>query len=431
MTVGASSIGWVVAVGLAAGAAVNSAHAQGTTPCQTVLDHADTGHQVNYGVGRVRQFASGNVRAHCDNQETSMVSDSVAWLQDLDRFEMIGHTEFRDTTVTLTADRAVYFLGVERLEAYGNVRLVNLRNGTVLTGPNLTYWRRVPALRDTTELYATDRPTVEYRPPEDPVDAEPYFIVGDEIRLVGEAHAWSGGNVRIDRSNFHTQSDSAELNLATNVGNLIGRAVIEGGGGEGNSIGYRLRGREVAFTSVDNQLNWVQARDSAEAVTSEFTIIADTVEFSITDGLIQGGLAWGDASQSQAISETNTITADSIAIDSPNQQLQELRSFGSAKASSVADSADGEVDWIAGDTLVAFFEESGFNRRYLERLVATGRAMAFYRVHPPEGGDEPDINYSRGDRITALFTVDGLRRVDVVGNADGVHLQSPRRRRQP
>jgi lipopolysaccharide export system protein LptA len=359
-----------------------------------------------------------------------MVSDSVAWLQDLDRFEMIGHTEFRDTTVTLTADRAVYFLGVERLEAYGNVRLVNLQNGTVLTGPNLTYWRRVPALRDTTELYATNRPTVEYRPPEDSVEAEPYFIVGDAIRLVGEIHAWSGGNVRIDRSNFHTQSDSAELNLATNVGNLIGHAVIEGGGA-GDSIGYRLRGREVAFTSVDHQLNWVQARDSAEAVTSEFTITADTVEFSITDGLIQGGLAWGDASKSQAISETNTITADSIAIDSPNQQLRELRSFGSAKASGIADSADGEMDWIAGDTLVAFFEESGFNRRYLERLVATGRAMAFYRVYPPDGGDEPDINYSRGDRITAMFAVDGLRRVDVVGNADGVHLESARRRRRP
>ena len=431
MTVGASSIRWLVAVGLATGVTVNSAHAQGTTPCQAVLDHADTGHQVNYGAGRVRQFAGGNVRAHCDNQATSMLSDSVAWLQDLDRFEMVGHTEFRDTTVTLTADRAVYFLGDERLEAYGNVRLVNLQNGTVLTGPNLTYWRRVPALRDTTELYATNRPTVEYPPAEDSVEAEPYFIVGDEIRLVGEVHAWSGGNVRIDRSDFHAQSDSAALNLATNVGNLIGHAVIEGGGGKGDSMGYRLRGREVAFTSVDNQLNWVQARDSARAVTSEFTITADTVEFSITDGLIQGGLAWGDASRSQAVSETNTITADSIAIDSPNQELQELRSFGSAKASSVADSAAGEVDWIAGDTLVAFFEESGFNRRYLERLVATGQAMAFYRVYPPDGGEEPDINYSRGDRITAMFAVDGLRRVDVAGNADGVHLESARRRRQP
>ena len=80
---------------------------------------------------------------------------------------------------------------------------------------------------------------------------------------------------------------------------------------------------------------------------------------------------------------------------------------------------------------MAFFEESGFNRRYLERLVATGQAMAFYRVYPPDGGDEPDINYSRGDRITAMFAVDGLRRVDVVGNADGVHLESARRRRKP
>ena len=409
--------------------------AQSSTPCRAILDYADNGHQLSYGPGRVRQFASGNVRAHCEGQETSMSADSVAWMQDIDQFEMVGRAMFRDTTVTLNADRTVYFLRDERLEAYGNVRLVNLKSGTVLTGPNLTYWRRVPALRDTTELYATNRPTVEYRPPQDSAGAEPYIIIGDEVRLVGEAAAWAAGNVRIDRSNFHSESDSAQLNMASNLGELFGNAAVRGGGGSGgttdgevDSAGFRLRGHEIAFTSVNNELNWVQAQDSAEAVSDDFVITADTVELSLRGGHIQGGLAWGrrgsDSTRSRIVSSSNTITADSIAIDSPDQELQELRGFGSAKATTTPDSLDGEADWIAGDTLVARFEESGLQRRFLEQLTATGNATAFYRVYRPDGGDVPDINYSRGDQITALFNLIGLRQVDVIGNADGVHLES-------
>ena len=422
--------------------AVGATQAQSSTPCQAVLDYADNGHQVNYGPGRVRQFASGNVRAHCDGQETFMSADSVAWMQDIGQFEMVGRALFRDTTVTLNADRTVYFLSDERLEAYGNVRLVNVKTGTVLTGPNLTYWRRVPALRDTTKLYATNRPTVEYTPPQDSADAEPYIIIGDEIRLVGEAAAWSGGNVRIDRSDFHSESDSAQLNLASHVGELFGNAAVRGGDGDGgggggatgdaaDTAGFHLRGHEIAFASVNNELSWVQAQDSAEAVSADFVITADTVELSLRGGRIQGGLAWGDLTRSQVVSATNTITADSIAIDSPDQELQELRGFGSARATSAPDSLDGEVDWIAGDTLVARFEESGLQRRFLERLTAIGNAAAFYRVYRPEGGDVPDINYSRGDHITALFGLGGLLQIDVIGNADGVHLESAGRGRQP
>ena len=446
MTMRRRVVGTMGCVGLHLVLVAGATDAQSSTPCRAILDYADNGHQLSYGAGRVRQYASGNVRAHCDGQETSMSADSVAWMQDIDQFEMVGRAMFRDTTVTLNADRTVYFMGDERLEAYGNVRLVNLKNGTVLTGPNLTYWRRVPALRDTTELYATNRPTVDYTPPQDSAGAEPYIIIGDEIRLVGEAAAWAGGNVRIDRSDFHSESDSAQLNLASHVGELFGNAAVHGGGGgrgggatggEADTAGFHLRGNEIAFSSMNSELNWVQAQDSAEAVSSDFVITADTVELSLRDGRVQGGLAWGrkggggDLPRSQIVSATNTITADSIAIDSPDQELQELRGFGSARATTAPDSLDEEADWIAGDTLVAEFEESGLQRRFLERLTAIGNATAFYRVYRPDGGDVPDINYSRGDHITALFNLAGLLQVDVIGNADGVHLESAGRGRRP
>lgn len=395
--------------------------AQGTTPCVAVLDHADTGRRMQ---GGVRQYASGDVRAHCDGQETSMASDSIAWLRAQGRFEMVGNARFRDTTVTLDADRAVYFLDDERLEAYGNVRLVNRASGTVLTGPNLTYYRSVPALRDTTELYATHRPTVEYRADGESADAEPYIILGDRVRLRGANLAWASGDVRIDRSDFHAEADSAELDLGTDAGELLGRASVTGGGTDGS--GYELNGREIGFTSVDNALNWVQARDSAEAESTEFFIRADTVEFGIADNKIQGGFAWGDVLRPYAVSGTNTIVADSIAIDAPNQQLEELRGFGAARALSVRDSTDDDPDWIAGDTLVARFASTVLTGRFLEQIVATGTAAALYRVYREGGGDLPDINYSRGDQIIATFSPFGIMLVTVHGNADGVHLESIR-----
>ena len=420
---------WAVAFLLSAATALSSAPAlaQGSTPCEALLDHALQGYRTS--IPRLRQYAWGDVRALCAGQATTMHSDSVAWYQDIARFDMVGNVRFRDTTVMLDADSASYFLDDERLEAYGRVRLVNLSNGTILTGPNLTYWRAVPSLRSTTELLATGRPTVQYYGTADTAGVEPYLIIGDVVRLRGTADAWASGDVQIDRSDFHAEADSAILGLVSNSGHLIGHARVDGGGGD--SSGYHLRGREVAFTSLDDRLNWVQARDSAHAESSDFTITADTVEFIIVNDMVQRGFAWGSSIETRAVSSTNTITADSLAIDSPNQKLKELRAFGSARAVSVQDSLDEDPDWIAGDSLIANFSETEWEQHYLDTLTAFGNAAAFYRVYSVAGGDVPDINYSRGDMIRAVFTVLGLSKVDVRGNTDGVHLQRRRMRQRP
>ena len=264
--------------------------------------------------------------------------------------------------------------------------------------------------------------------------AAPAVQVQDLVRLKGADAAWASGDVTIDRGNFHAAADSAALHLTSNAGLLIGHATVDGGGNgdtsSTDSPGYHLVGREIAFTSVDNQLNWVQARDSAQAQSADFTITADTVEFAIVNDQVQGGSAWGTTSQPEAVSSTNQITADSLAIDSPNQKLQELRGYGSARAISVKDSLDEEPDWIAGDTLFAKFNETEFEQRYLDTLIAVGNAAAFYHVYSVAGGDVPDINYSRGEEITAIFTIFGLRTVHVRGATHGVHLEGRRRKQR-
>ncbi len=146
--------------------------------------------------------------------------------------------------------------------------------------------------------------------------------------------------------------------------------------------------------------------------------------------MVQGGLAWGDSLRAQASSETNTITADSIAIDTPDQVLREIRAFGGARTTSVRDSLDAGADWVAGDTVIARFDSVPGGERILAGLEAQGQAHAFYRIFDPLIPDgEPDINYSRGLAIRARFNAVGIQEVVVVGEADGVHLEPVGRRR--
>lgn len=394
--------------------------AQSSGACSVQLDRVGReGRIIDLGPGRIRRYLGGGVWAHCVGQVTSMRSDSVASYSELARFDMIGQVHFRDSTVALDADRATYFLVEERLEAYDDVRLVNLETGSVLTGPSLTYYRAVAGKRETSELYATGRPTVEYRSRDGDEGSDPYVIVGDRLRLKGNNNAWAGGSVTIDRADFTGRSDSASLDMAQDGGALFGNAWVA----SRDTSSYELSGRRILFRLEDDQLSWVQARGLANARSEEWELVADTIEFHVEDDRIQSGIAWGDSTRSTAVSESYTIIADSIAIDTPDQRLRELRAFRNAVATARVDSAESEPDWIAGDTVVARFDTTDAGERILSVLDAYGNALAFYHIPDEDGSGLPRINYSRGQRIIARFGKDGVEHVDVLGDADGIYLE--------
>jgi lipopolysaccharide export system protein LptA len=376
--------------------------------------------------GGYHQFAGGGVRARCAGRPMTMRADSVAWYSDRGRMDFQGSVQFRDSTVQLASDRANYFTRDERLDAFGNVRLVNLETGSVLTGPNLTYYREIAGVRDTSSIFAAQRPTVEYRSASD-MTAPPYVIRADRFRLVGRSAAWAGGTVTIERDDFSASADSAALDSEAGSGILLGTAEAVGR----DSAGYRLRGKQIVFRLQDNRLSWLQSRGNAEAESNEWTIAGDTIEFEVARDLIQGGAAWGDSLRPVATSAEQTISADSLVIVAPDQILTEVRGYGSARALTAADSAsDAEADWLAGDTLVAEFDEVDEGRRALGMLAATGNAKAFYHIYPAaDRTGPPAINYARGRRITVRFSGERLERVDVVDAADGVYLEPPGARR--
>src|ERR1043165_1257834 len=157
-------------------------------PCCVAVDSVGHYAERTDPSGQKRAYGGGRVRAHCVGTGTTLSADSFAHYAALGRLDLIGRVQIRDTALALDARFASYFLRDERLEAHNNVVAVNRRTGSVLRGPNLQYWRAAPGIRDTVEMYATQRPTVEYHQAASPdsTNNEPYIIVADRMRFKGD-----------------------------------------------------------------------------------------------------------------------------------------------------------------------------------------------------------------------------------------------------
>lgn len=416
-----SALVWAM---LLTAAAAPLLRAQASRTCFVVVDRTGgSQRQVDIGGGYVHWYSGGGVWAHCRGEPTRWYSDSVAWYQDRDRFDMVGNVDFEDATVELTAERATYYLTEERLDASGRANLRNRVTGSRLRGPIINYYRQAAGVRDTAVLAAARRPEIEYRSERDSAEAEPYLIVADRVEFRGNSAARAWGRVTIDRSDFHAKGDSARLDTSVGAGLLTGSAEVAGGADEG----YVLVGRDVRFRLDGRDVTWVQAEGEASARSAEWHVVADTVAFDLEDDRVQAGQAWGDSSRARAVSAANTIVADSLAIDAPDQVLRQVRGVGTARAWSQRDSLDLDPDWVAGDSVTAEFAAAEDGRTSLAAIVAVGSASARYRVYP-EGAVEPDLSYSRGDRIVARFRNEQLLRVDIAGATDGVYLEAARRR---
>jgi hypothetical protein len=407
-------------------------------PCRVAVDSMGHYSESTNAAGDKTTNGGGGVLAHCVGTGTTISADSFAHYGALGRLDLIGRVQIRDTGMALDSRFASYYLKDEHLEAHNNVVAINRRTGSVLRGPNLKYWRAVQGIRDTVAMYATQRPTVEYRQnaPGDTSSQEPYIIVADRLRFKGDDRMWAGGKVTIDRSDFAARSDSMMLDQTTGFGVLVGSPRVEGRGRTttGDAAkSYTLVGTRIELGLAQRDIRQVKALGHGKATGADWILTADTIDLRIADKLLQQTFAWGDSMRPHAISAQYTIQSDSLAIDSPGEILTESRAFGSAFSTAKRDSLTppNETDWITGDSLTIRFaqeQDSVTNRprSRLRELVSRG-APARALTHHPDQGDTtkvgPSINYSRGHQITVAMLKDRIDRVVVAGKADGVHLE--------
>ena len=403
----------------------DTARGAGGRPCQVTIDSVGNyGRQIEIRPGETNLFAGGGVRAHCQGTGSTLAADSIAWFAGVGRFDMIGRVQIRDTAIALDANVASYFLRQERLEAHNRVVALNRNNRSVLRGPNLTYYRAVSGVRDTLEMYATTRPTIEYRASAD--TSEPYVIVADRVRFKGNDRMWGGGHVTVDRSDLSARADSMLLDQRAGVGVLVGKPEVEGK----ETQHYTLEGTRIELGLREREIHLVKALGAGEATGADWRLAADTIHLAVERRKLQQAFAWGDSSRPHAVSTLYSIQSDSLALDVPDEVLQEARAFGRAYSTSKRDSAatDADLNWLAGDSLTAHFvqepDSSGRSKARLRQLVARGSARAF--THLYDGRDStaaPSLNYSRGSRIAIALRGDRIDRVLVSGRADGVQLE--------
>ena len=400
--------------------------AQGST-CNVQIDTSGPSHfRLN---GKVYDtWAGGGVWAHCAGQRTTMYADSLAWFPEQDLLYLVNHVHFRDTVSLLDADRVTYWVAQEHMFAQGNVYTKNLHTGTDLRGPTLDYYRVAPPLRDTAEMRANQRPTIRFHSAGrgEAADTEPFLVVADRVRMLGDDRMWGGGNLTIDRSDLAAAGDSGQLDLTRDVGSLLGLPQVNGVGKDA----FHLKGQLITFTlTPTHEIHHVVAKDSADARGPDWVLTADTLDLTLDSGKVQLAEAWGRHRRPNAISGLHTISADSLDIHMPEQVVRLVWAYGSARTVT-RDSTSAFVDWLTGDTLRADFavvrdSASGRNKSDLKHLTSFGSARALYHTDASDTTikNRKGIDYSRGRRIDIAVAAAKVQSVDVVGQTDGVYLE--------
>jgi len=421
----------LIAFGATEGAAQQPAEKPATASggCRfRLVSTGGTGSQVVAGPD-TNYFANGGVRLMCADSSARISSDSVA-MYGRGRntvVDFVGHVRYDDSLTIQTADRGTYYRNGDRWEARANVLTQNRRDSSTIKGPSLDYFRVVPGVRDTLEMYAVGRPTIRSFPQDTAgTRQEPYVIVADRVRMKGNNRTWAAGQVTIDRSDFSARCDSLYLdNGPGNVGRLMGTPVMRGLGRDS----FELHGRRIDLTLDHSAIKYVQADGQGHAITKDLDLVADTIGLSLEKQKLVQTIAWGDSIKPRALTADYEIRGDSLAFDTPEQQLREIRAFRAAWAGGKPDSLTHERDWISGDSIVATFttiDSAGTARTVAEQLQGLGKAHSFYRVSDPKkNGGRESIDYARGDRIIVHMQTTGPRGVDwvrVLGHADGVHL---------
>ncbi|MDZ7630533.1 MAG: hypothetical protein U5K74_04025 [Gemmatimonadaceae bacterium] len=418
-------------------------------------------------------FIGGRVAARCQNQDVRLLADSAEWYQQAQVLYLIGNVRYTEPRVRVSSNQMNYFQADERLLATGNVE-ATLPSGSVMRGPQATYYRAVKGVRPAAKLEAVQRPRLWLSQRDSTgKQTEPVQITANQITTDNDSLVYAGGKVEITRSDLDARSDSAFLDSGNELARLMIAPVIIGKGDRG----YTLRGKQVELYTRNRIVQRVLAQAEARATSEDLLLTSDTIDLRVDNNKAQAAYIWG-ASRARAVSPDRDLIADSLAVRMPDQQLREVRAFRDAVATTMPDTATvrtAEKDWVKGDTIFAAFDstsrprapvpvsqartapppsaqatapqrgrgqrvdstaarpvavrdsgmaDSAATKPQLRQLQAIGHASARYQVaaqgSPPE---RPAINYSRGDRITVTMDSTGVSRVEIDEHAVGLYLE--------
>jgi len=343
---------------------------------------------------RIKQFdqtfvdyIGGGVIVTCPARHYVLTSDSAEEHEAAERWYFFGHVHYNEPRLDLHSDVLHYFQVGDSIQAIGNVHAVQ-PTGTSLDGPAVSYYPESPGRRPKAQVLATDRPTMRIAQ-KDSLGRPDSTITVSALTLFmdGDSLLYASKQVVINRASVTAHSDSAFLDLNAEVTHLIGRPVINGVQGRK----FELKGTLIDAYSPHRKLERILARGKASAVSLELSLladtidirihndsvsrviarlnatatdkdmqlVADTIDMRISNNLLGRAIAWNRTKEAQAISPSQTITADSINIVMPDQKLRSITAVRHAVATRLPDTAKMRVvepDEMWGDTVIAYFD---------------------------------------------------------------------------
>jgi hypothetical protein len=376
--------------------------------------------------GRYNTFLGGGVVGRCIGQDITVVADSAELYDSIRLYYLIGSVQYREPRMSLDADKITYFRTEERLLAEGRVN-ATLENGSTFQGSHAEYFRAVPPMRTASRMFANFRPTVTFVERDSAgAPREPVVLLANQINAVGDSLYYAGGQVVITRPDLDARGDSAFVDNQGGFSRLLRDPEIVSKG----ERPFTLEGLTIDIYSRDRLVERVVSNDSAQAVSEDMTLSADTIDLRVRDNKLQHAYAWG-VGGARSVSPGRDITADSLDIDMPDQRIREVRALRDAYAETAVDSTrmkSTERDWIRGDTIIAQFDTAATadtaSRPRIRQLRATHEASSFYQVPSKRGASAPpSINYVRGREIVVAFANGQVLSVAVVDKAVGVMVE--------
>ena len=374
----------VGAAALLVGLALTAPDASGQEGC-VLGDRGrnDTFIQTLPGIGTVTYI--GGAYFSCDGG-VQIFADSAVAYQQRGMSELLGSVRYIEADRELRAARAQYFTNEGRLQAQGDVIVVDRTNGSSIRDGDLVYLLQTD-FRDVSEMTVTIgtdgvRPSAVLTPPVDtaqvdslgvpvPVDAtppEPYAVDADRIYIRGSGYFAASGDVVIERDSLVAFADSAEYDDGAEGLNLVDNARVVG-------TAYELTGRVITMTNPGGEASEVRALREARLVGTDVLLTAARIVVLLNDGALdrlvattlapQGGEEPDsvDLERPEALVEEFVLTADSLTVLAPAERVQRVVASGAARSvSSARDSLNTEVlpevarkDWLEGDTVIIRF----------------------------------------------------------------------------
>jgi hypothetical protein len=382
--------------------------------------------------GSANTYIGGGFQGRCQGETSTIRADSAEHFQLAGVMNLFGTVVYDDPgKVRVQSDRATYFTRDERLYAEGNVVGTQLQSGSTFTGPVLEYFREIPGARPFSRMVAPSRPTVRMVE-RDSLGREqpPVYLQANTIEDVADSLLYGWGNVTIDRSTLHAESDSAAFDKGRSRARLIRSAFIVS---RDTAQPFRLSGDTIdLFTASDQRtLERVLAIHRGYGTSRDVVLQAEFIDMRLVDQKVDRAFAYGPA-RATARTPGQDLEADSIAIRMPEQRVREIRAFGRAVATGIPDSTrirSEERDVLRGDTVVAHFDSLAApgdttGRVEVREIRATGNASSLFQI-PSSRGPEfpPALNYVRGRDILVVFDSGAVRDVTVDSSAFGVYLE--------